>query len=232
MSKEPIRVDSRAWTGDPTVVEGPAYVSRSSGPAWMTPHAALMMLVVLVVALGAMLLDIFIWSIAGEKPYFTPRADLRELFLGISAGALFWAILVFKGRRRLAPWVILVVILVSNAAGWVHFFQALGRPGQIQRMTFYVRKVELLDKGRHFTTRRFRAEAALTDSEGRWWKLNGRYAYILPLNNQDCVTLDVRISGLHAFPAGPLKLIETPYIDSIRGTRHPERCFSPAAPSR
>lgn len=195
----------------------------------MTPRTLLILFVMFVFALVAMMLDNLIWSISGTRPYFSPRADIRELYLGITAGALFAAALLFTGHRAFLPLALLVVITAAQMAGWFHFFEALNARGEVTKMTFYVHKVDLVNNGRHFKTRRFRAEAILIDRDGRRWELYGRYAYILPLSNQDCLTLDVRTSGRHAFPAGPFTLSETPYIDSIRDTRHPERCFAPAA---
>lgn len=46
------------------------------------------------------------------------------------------------------------------------------------------------------------------------------------LVGQDCITVKVRWAEGYGFPEGPPSLVETPYIDSIEGTRHPERCFA------
>lgn len=227
MADPPIRADSRAWTGTPDLprAEYEVFSRRPLLRERRRTFWALSVGVLLGGMLAWLLIDLMIWSIAGEMPYFEAFPDLRGISLGISSGAAFAAIALLAGRRKLLPFASLPIIAVTGIVGGMQFFADIAHPGKIEVLTFYIQSLDLTS-GRNHLWRNFRASANLVDRNGRHWTLNGRYAYIRALENQDCVTVRVRVTGRHSFPVGPFALMETPYIDAVTGHRHPERCFT------
>ena len=105
MSDAPIRVDSRAQVGDPAIspiereVLGRRWKARDKRRSFWG--------FTLLVALGSMLawmpIELLIWSIAGNLPYFSAGIDSTALLVGIALGAGFAVWLFFTGHR-IARW--------------------------------------------------------------------------------------------------------------------------------
>lgn len=232
MSDAPIRVDSRAQVGDPAIspiereVLGRRWKARDKRRSFWG--------FTLLVALGSMLawmpIELLIWSIAGNLPYFSAGIDSTALLVGIALGAGFAVWLFFTGHRKLLPLVPLPVIMGVGFAGGVQYIEASRTEGSVVTTAFYIRSLNLKHTGRGLHARRFQASANLIDRDGRHWTLNGRYAYIHQLAGQDCMFVAVRKAGDYRFPVGPLTLVETPYVDSVTRKRHPRRCFAAPPP--
>ena len=235
MGNPPIDVDSRAWTGDPEIppterkVLGHRSLMRNSvRTTWVFTSLA---------AVGGLLaymsIDLLIWIASGSPPYFEASRGYAALWFSIAVGAGFAASMLLIGRRKLLPLVPLVMLVSGGVLGSKPYFAALQAQGSVETTTFYIGSIRLTNSGRRsFRTKRFQASAELIEHDGRHAILKGRYDYIRQLAGQDCMTVSVRRADAYGFPTGRLALVETPYIDSISGNRHPERCFMNSANAR
>ena len=228
MGNAPIHIDSRAWTGDPEVppierkVLGQrSLVLKSARKTWVFTSLA---------AVGGLLaymtIDLLIWIASGSPPYFEVSRGYGALWFSIAVGAGFAASMLLIGRRKLLPLVPLIAIVSGGLVSSRPYVVALQAQGSVETATFYIGSIRLTNSGRRsFRTKRIQASAELIGNDGRSVILKGRYDYIRQLTGQDCMTVFVRRTGAYGFPTGQLALVETPYIDSISGKRHPERCF-------
>lgn len=233
MSKTPIHIDSRAWTGDHSAAQAEFEVlgrrfdiseKRKRSRAWAL--AALI--------LGGMLclaIDLIIWLIDGSPTYLAPPNLGRTFFIAlVTFGSALLLLLRLTNSWHLWPLAIVSAMVGGELAVSLRYLQDSEASTPVQKVTFAIETVRLDSGGRRWRSAKWRPEARLIDGRGRQWTIKGSRKSIALLRGQDCVSFSVRgANGGYQFVESASDIIETPYIDSIKGQRHLSRCFVPAA---
>lgn len=232
MSRPPIHVNSRAWTGDPITQEDLDKFRRDV-PSFRRKGSFAAVLALLAAGAGFLIyaaFDILIWRVTGSPAYVQGNGSLQPVGIGLASGLGAAVLFRLAGHARLWPVAIAIGILGTGVATNLRYLDDIAARAPKEPATFAIVRVELKHSGRRFKWDRVRPEARLVDGNGRRWTLEGSQAFIAALAGQDCITLKLRggIDG-YRFAEGAPSLTPTPYIDSIKGERHLSRCFAPAA---
>jgi hypothetical protein len=201
VSEPPIRVESRAWTGDPSVspiereVLGRRWLAKEKSKRSWT-------FVVLGIVAGlfvAQMLDLLVWGISGSRPYLLQTSNFNVVPIGIAFGAAIAALLLLIGRKNLLPIAPLCALLGGTAFGELNYVQEISQVGVLETRTFFISSLDLRLSRRGFGMNRIKASATLVDQNGHRWHLNGRYKYIAQLVGKKCMTITVRKVGHYGF---------------------------------
>lgn len=224
------RPDWHAVTGSGEVSERELAVLRLPAERREARHRAWRMALAPMVGGVALVavLDLLVWLIAGAPAYMGVGQEQPVTLLALLATPAYALALWLAGRHRLLAltWCLpttAIMVVVAEA----QFMQALDARGTAATETFFIQRVDLIASGmRSFRHDRIMPEAILTMRDGSTQTVHAAQAWMRRLTGQDCLTVRVRWVGGYGFPEGPITLKETPYADSIDGTRHPERCFA------
>lgn len=232
MSGEPIHSRCRPHVGDPAIpsIEYEVLSRKHRKRETRLTTSIWIGFFVFFAALGAMALDSAIWMAGGSLPYMQRATDGVVWHVGLATGIGFAVLILLLGRPKLLPLVLVPAIAAGALLSGYHYHKAIAAKGHIETEAFYIYSLDLYSGRRIWRTRRYQAVATLVDRRGNHWPLHGRFEYIQQLAGQDCVTIAFRQAGRYRFPVSLLAVAETPYLDSIRKKRHPERCFASPIP--
>lgn len=229
MSKYPIYVESRAWTGE--VAGQPQRQNPESIKALHKSREARRIAYLLLLLLGGGLLctmaDFSVWLAEGASSFIAPARSVNDLLGGVGVAFVALVAVFSAGLRRLWPVAIMAGVVAVSIAGNLRYLQDANSHATVRIETFAIAKIELKRRGRGPDWTKWRPTVDLIDRQGRYWKMEGSRHAISPLVGHDCITVVLRgAPGQYMFVDGPPRQLSALTRDWPTGRRHLARCFT------